>query len=284
MLFQFLKSTKNPLRQEAMHILKKLYKNEKIRIITESAKFLNNVGEKIGRTEVESLLDEIEKSKLSQEESSKSASQSDRLDDQNPPFITTVPSLVDPTTKVKHQLDLEVRPKESYTYDELKEFKAKLDARQNELNQKEKELEEAKKSITKNVFDLERREVDAEKINLEKDILLKEKAMADEEKAKLSLIVSKLKVENEQIMAKMIVMERKNREGKETGFDTAAVKELKRELEKAQMLNETMKFKYNDYDRLMQDLLKANEGEKRATDDFDKLRAYTESIEEKFFM
>jgi len=29
---------------------------------------------------------------------------------------------------------------------------------------------------------------------------------------------------------------------------------------------------------------KANEGEKRATDDFDKLRAYTESIEEKFFM
>jgi len=191
---------------------------------------------------------------------------------------------VDPATKVKHQLDLEVRPKESYTYDELKEFKAKLDARQNELNQKEKELEEARKTITKNVFDLERREVDVEKINLEKDILLKEKGMADEEKAKLNQICSQLKVENEQIMAKMIELERKNREGKETGFDTAAVKELKRELEKAHMLNETMKFKYNDYDRLMQDLLKASEGEKRATDDFDKLRAYTESIEEKFFM
>jgi len=73
-----------------MNILRKLYRNEKIRIITESAKFLNNVGEKIGRTDVESLLDEIEKSKLSQEDSSKSASQSEKIDDQNPPFITTV--------------------------------------------------------------------------------------------------------------------------------------------------------------------------------------------------
>ena len=281
-----MKSTKSPLRQEGMNILRKLYKNEKIRIITESAKFLNNVGEKLGRTDVESLLDEIEKSKLSQESASQSASasQSEKHDDQNPPFITTVPSLVDPTTKVKHQVDLEIKAKESYTYDELKEFKAKLDARQNELNQKEKELEEAQKTITKSAFDLERREVDVEKTNLEKDILLKEKGMVDEEKAKLSQLCSRLKVENEQIMAKMIELERKNREGKDTGFDTAAVKELKRELEKAHMLNETMKFKYNDYDRLMQDLLKANEGEKRATDDFDKLRAYTESIEEKFFM
>jgi len=51
---------------------------------------LNNVGEKIGRTEVETLLDEIEKSKLPSEDVTKSIAQSEKLDDQTSPFITSV--------------------------------------------------------------------------------------------------------------------------------------------------------------------------------------------------
>ena len=162
---------------------------------------------------------------------------------------------MDPATKIKHQVDLEVRPKESYTYDELKEFKAKLDVRQNELSQKEKELEEAKKVITKSLFELERRELEVENTILEKQILKKEKGVVDEERDKLNQVCRQLKSENEQLIAKMIELEKKTKEGKEPKIDSVAVQELKRELEKSHLLNETMKFKYSDYDRLMQDLL-----------------------------
>lgn len=153
------------------------------------------------------------------------------------------------------EADEELKPKEVYTYENLKEFKMKLDERDLELNNRENNIEEARKMVTKGVLDLEKRELEVESFRVEKELLLKEKRIIDEERTRLYHLCENLKVENENLMRQNREKDQRFKENIEAQIDPKTVKNLQRELEKARMLNETMKFKYNDYDRLMQDLL-----------------------------
>lgn len=146
------------------------------------------------------------------------------------------------------------RSKEGYTYDNLKEFKQKLEDRQGELAKREKEIEEARIMVTRSTLDLERRELEVETFKVEKELLAKERSIAEEENMRLRQLCEDLQIENKQLNFQ--VSEEKNiREHHANYIDSLALQESRRELEKVKMLCEQMKFKFNDYDRLMHEVM-----------------------------
>jgi len=274
-IFQFLLNIKDPhLKTETMNVLKKLFLNKKIRVVTESAKFLAYLGNRFGRKDVEKWLEEIENYQFIKE------GWNQIQEEKTTQFKRSISILINNSRKFGNEYEL--KPKEAYTLDNLKELKMKLDERQAELNQREKDVEEARKLITKNVFDLEKRELEIESFTIERNFLRKEKEILDQDKSQLNQLCEQLKIENEFLKRQIKEKDEEFKEIIKSQIDHKLFQEIKSELERTKVVNETMKFKFNDYDRLMEDLLKANEQEKQIQDEFDKLKAFAEAIEEKF--
>ena len=105
--------------------------------------------------------------------------------------------------------------------------------------------------MTKRALELERRELELEGSRIEKELVLKEKSLVDEQILNLKKTNNKLKAENDNLAHQI----KEKEQALDSQLDMKTVVAAKSELERIKILNESMKFKYNDYDRLMQELM-----------------------------
>ena len=144
-----------------------------------------------------------------------------------------------------------MKSRDGYSYEGLKEFKAKLDDRQIDITKKEREIDETRRLMTQRALELERRELELEGSRIEKELVLKEKSLVDEQILNLKKTNNKLKAENDNLTHQI----KEKEQALDSQLDMKTVVAAKSELERIKILNESMKFKYNDYDRLMQELM-----------------------------